>query len=140
MYPGDCASSTNTLSCASVVHHNDKVQRVSSEEAITGFNTSSPVSPAFCLSAGAVKPSIFPPSFMDSPSPCVPPLFWLFLYNIPDLLIFTICVCLCVCLCLRGHKGAVGQNIHQLWTATDVSAGSGALRRSGPRPIIQLRA
>lgn len=52
---------TNILSCASVVQHNDKVQRVSSEEAITGLHTSSPVSPAFCLSADAVKPSIFLP-------------------------------------------------------------------------------
>ena len=48
----------NLLSCAGVVDHNDKVQRVSTEEAITGLHTSSPVSRAFCLSADAVKPSL----------------------------------------------------------------------------------
>lgn len=71
---------TNILFCASVVHHNDKVQRVSSQEAITGPYTSLPVSPAFCLSADAVKPSIFPPSFTCF-LPSIPPLLWLSLYR-----------------------------------------------------------
>lgn len=55
------------LSCTGAVHHNGKVQRVSSEEAITGLYTSPPVSPAFCLSADAVKPSIFSTLFYMSP-------------------------------------------------------------------------
>lgn len=71
---------TNILSCANVVRHNDKVQWVSSEEAITGLYTSSPVSLAFCLSADAVKPSIFSPSFTCLLSPAVPLLLWLLLY------------------------------------------------------------
>lgn len=57
------------------------MQRVSSEEAITGLYTLSPVSPAFCLSADAVKPSIFP-SFTCSLFLPFPPLLWLSLYCI----------------------------------------------------------
>lgn len=67
------------LSCASVVRHNSKVQQVILEEAITGLYTSSPVSPAFCLSADAVKPSIFPllhPCLLTSNTPPPPPSFY----------------------------------------------------------------
>lgn len=60
----------NILSCASVVHHSDKVQWVSSEEEVTGIYTSSPVSFAFCLSAAAVRPSIFSFSRLHVSSLC----------------------------------------------------------------------
>ncbi len=42
-------------------------------KAITGLYTFPPVSPAFCLSADAVKPSIFSPSFTCFRFPSVPP-------------------------------------------------------------------
>lgn len=68
----------NILSCASVVHHSDKVQWVSSEEEVTGIYTSSPVSFAFCLSAAAVRPSIFSFSRLHVSSPlCALPLLLL---------------------------------------------------------------
>lgn len=68
-----------------------------SEEAITGFYTSSPVSPAFCLSADAVNPSVFPSFFMYLLSSSSPLLLQLPLFRPSNLLTFTIlCVCLCV--------------------------------------------
>lgn len=91
---------TNILSCASVVHHNDKVQRVISEEAITGLYTSSPVSLAFCLSADAVKPSICSPSFTCFLSQSVPLVLWLLLsisdFTVCDPVLFTFQCCLTI--------------------------------------------
>lgn len=73
----------NILSYGSVVHHSDKVQWVSSEEEVTGIYASSPVNFAFCLSAAAVRPSIFP----------------LFLYMFPILCVHFPSFC---CLCLAS--------------------------------------
>lgn len=66
---------TSTPSC--VVRHSGRVQRVSSDEAITGLYTFPPVRPALHLSADAVKPSVLPDRLT---CPLSPPHFLSLLY------------------------------------------------------------